>query len=182
MNPSDDGCLQCRNNFQFNLNEKVCKYTDPNCINLGPSQCLQCSTSSYLNLNGRCTPLPPNCVSADPTGQCIQCQSGFNRIGSSCVFQQNFNAGSANNPTNNNINTNANTNANTNVNTNVNTNTNFFNTNSNTNVVINNQQNNQNPDPNCLEYNDASKFCVKCSTNFYVYNDGKCVPTNPLCK
>ena len=35
-------------------------------------------------------------------------------------------------------------------------------------------------DPNCLSFN--GNFCVRCSTRYYVYGDGKCVPVNPLCK
>lgn len=57
----------------------------PNCMQVGPFGCISCN-QGFAAVNGNCRQLPPNCVSADPNGNCNSCQQGFTlAAGGACV-------------------------------------------------------------------------------------------------
>jgi hypothetical protein len=58
-----------------------------NCQNYSlPSfTCLACVGGYYLGSNNICTPLPPNCLNVDSTGNCQQCLINYTLIAQNCV-------------------------------------------------------------------------------------------------
>lgn len=78
-------CSVCVPNFLYSSTEKICKLNDPNCKTLAIASCLECKQDFYVSSEKLCKTLPLNCQSADPSGTCLSCASGFEIYKGGCI-------------------------------------------------------------------------------------------------
>ena len=79
-------CIKCIPGFTL-LDNGVCLRTITNCVelNFGTELCIRCKDGYYVNIIGHCSLLPDNCISANPSGECITCIAGFVPVEGLCI-------------------------------------------------------------------------------------------------
>ena len=78
-------CITCINGFR--VSKGICLPNIPNCQAFDPftGACKQCIPQFYYTSQGQCLPLPAFCTSANPSGGCTSCISGYSLAGTVCV-------------------------------------------------------------------------------------------------
>ncbi len=87
-------CLQCQKGYTLKQQNGLCTYQDVNCLSFDNVSgiCQLCKPYYYYNSQGQiCIPLPSNCIVADISGRCTQCQNQFTLTsGYQCLFIPNL--------------------------------------------------------------------------------------------